>query len=73
MESNTVKNVDSILGDWSANEIKEKFDFLFQQFLEMSDGMEGHDLAEMFELINRVSIVFKSRETEIKATKNTNS
>lgn len=65
MDKNTTeKAVDLILDDFSADEIKGKFDFMFQQVLEMSDGMAGPDLAEMFELLNRTSDMYKCRESE---------
>ena len=66
MEDNTARAVDLILSDWPAKEIREKFDFMFQQTLQMSDGMAGPDLAEMFEMLNRISTVFNIRETDNK-------
>ena len=60
----TVQDLDGILSDWPASQIKEKFDFMFLQVLAMSDGMAGADLAELFELLNRVAGVFHTREAE---------
>ncbi|MDD2196106.1 MAG: hypothetical protein PHE03_07005 [Bacteroidales bacterium] len=60
----TLVAVDDVLSDFSAADIKQKFEFMFQQTLQMADGMEGKDLAEMFEMLNRVAYVFSVRETE---------
>ena len=60
----TLVAVDDVLSDFSATDIKQKFEFMFQQTLQMADGMEGKELAEMFEMLNRVAYVFSVRETE---------
>jgi len=65
----TLVAVDDVLSDFSATDIKQKFEFMFQQTLQMADGMEGKDLAEMFEMLNRVTYVFSVRETEKKEGK----
>jgi len=65
----TLVALDDVLSDFSAADIKQKFEFMFQQTLQMADGMEGKDLAEMFEMLNRVTYVFSVRETEIKEGK----
>ena len=62
----TLIAVDDVLSDFSAAEVKQKFEFMFQQTLQMADGMEGKDLAEHFEMLNRVAYVFSVRETEKK-------
>ncbi|MDX9847481.1 MAG: hypothetical protein RBT74_10920 [Tenuifilaceae bacterium] len=62
----TLVAVDDVLNDFSATDIKQKFEFMFQQTLQMADGMDGKDLAEMFEMLNRVAYVFSVRETEKK-------
>jgi hypothetical protein len=67
--SKTEKHIDSILEDWSADEIREKFDFMFQQTLEMSDGMMGADLAELFEVQNKIVGMFRARESELALVK----
>ncbi|MCE5321293.1 MAG: hypothetical protein LLF93_09385 [Bacteroidales bacterium] len=64
-ESKTEQEVDLILEDWSAQEIKSKFDFMFQQFLLQSEGVAGQDLSEMFEIINRIADLFKVRQAEL--------
>lgn len=56
--------VDAILEDYTADELKSKFDFMFQRTLELSDGMTGSDLADMFDLQNRIVAMFKSRELD---------
>ena len=61
----TLVAVDDVLSDFSATDIKQKFEFMFQQTLQMADGIEGKELAEMFEMLNRVAYVFSVRETEI--------
>lgn len=61
-ETKVVSQIDSILSDFSAEDIKEKLDFSFTQVLQMSDGMLGSDLADMFDLLNRISDVFQIRE-----------
>ena len=60
----TLVAVDDVLSDFSATDIKQQFEFMFQQTLQMADGMEGKELAEMFEMLNRVAYVFSVRETE---------
>lgn len=64
-ESKIEQEVDRILEDWSAQEIKNKFDFMFQQFLLQSEGVPGQDLSEMFEIINRIADIFKIRQAEL--------
>lgn len=62
--NNTERSVDLILDDFTVDDIKGKFDFMFHQVLETSEGMAGPDLAEMFELLNRTSDMYKCRELE---------
>jgi hypothetical protein len=64
MKSNdtmVISQIDSILSDFPAQDIKEKLNFSFAQVLQMSDGMLGSDLADIFELFNRISEVFQKR------------
>lgn len=64
-ESKTEREVDLILEDWPAQEIKYKFDFMFQQFLLQSEGVTGQYLSEMFEIINRISDLLNVRQAEL--------
>ncbi|NCB45105.1 MAG: hypothetical protein EOM59_21150 [Clostridia bacterium] len=60
-DSKVISQIDSILSDFPAQDIKEKLNFSFAQVLQMSDGMLGSDLADIFELFNRISEVFQKR------------
>lgn len=60
-DSKVISQIDSILSDFPAQDIKEKLNFSFAQVLQMSDGMLGSDLADIFELFNRISEVFQTK------------
>lgn len=62
--------IDAILEDYTADELKSKLDFMFHRTLEMSDGMTGSDLADMFDVHNRIVALFKSREVETTLKRN---
>lgn len=62
--SSTELAIDAILEDYTAEELKSKFNFMFHRTLEMSDGMTGQDLADMFDVITRIENMFDTREIE---------